>query len=107
MPAETHSHSEPVTVEAVLELLATVVHDDDGLDPATPVEVLGLDDDLALMAFWDVVSEEYSERGLGEADLEQLMECRTVIELAQSTARCLGVDRTGSTDEALREAGST
>ncbi len=107
MPAETHRHSEPATVEAVLELLATVVHDGNGLDPTTPVEVLGLDDALALMAFWDVVSEEYSERGLGAADLKQLLECRTVIELAQSTARCLGADRTGFTDEALRGAGST
>lgn len=101
MPAETHSHSEPVTAEAVLELLATVVHDHDGLDPATPVEELGLDDDLALMAFWDVVSEEYSERGLGEPDLEQLAECRTAIELAEGTARCLAGDPTSSFDETL------
>ncbi len=101
MPAETHSHSEPVTAEAVLELLATVVHDDDGLDPATPIEALGLDDDLALMAFWDVVAEEYSERGLAEPDLEQLAECRTVIELAEGTARCLAALRTPSLDETL------
>lgn len=103
MPAETHSHSEPVTVEAVLALLATVVHDDSGLDPATPVEELGLDDDLALMAFWDVVTEEYSERGVGEPDLEQLAECRTAIELAEGTARCLAADRTPFSDGTLQK----
>ncbi len=101
MPAETHSHSEPVTAAAVLELLTTVVRDDEGLDPATPVEALGLDDDLALMSFWHVVVEEYSERGLGEPDLELLAECRTASELAAITARCLAVHPTPSLDGAL------
>lgn len=107
MPAETHSHSEPVTAEAVLELLATVVHDADVLDPATPVETLGLDDDLALMAFWDVVAEEYAERGVGEPDLDQLAEFRTAIELAEGTARCLAVDRAPSSGQASEGATST
>lgn len=100
MPAETHSHSGPVTADAVLELLATVVHDDDGLDPATPLETLGLDGDLALMAFWDVVAEEYGERGLAEPDLDELAGCRTAIELAECAARCLSADVTWARDEA-------
>lgn len=107
MPAETHSHSEPVTAAAVLDLLATVVRDDDRLDPATPVDTLGLDDDLALMSFWQVVVEEYSERGLGEPDLEQLAECRTAIELAESTARSLAVRPTPSPDETLERVTGT
>lgn len=100
MPAETHSHSEPVTAGAVLDLLATVVHED-VLDPATPVEALRLDDDLSLMAVWDLVVEEYSERGLGEPDLELLAECRTAMDLAECVARCLAVDGTPPPDETL------
>lgn len=87
MPAETHSHSEPVTVEDVLELLASVVHDADALDPETPVEELGFDDDLSLLSLWDVVAEEFGERTLGEPDIEELAGCRTAIELAETVAR--------------------
>lgn len=93
MPAETHSHREPVTADDVLELLATVVHDGDGLDPGTPVDVLGLDDDLALLSFWDVVAEEFGERTLGEPDLEELAGCRTAIELAENIARSFAAEQ--------------
>ena len=92
MPAETHSHSEPVTADDVLELLATVVHDADGLDPGTPVDALGLDDDLALLSFWDVVAEEFGERTLGEPDIEELAGCRTAIELAETVARSFAAE---------------
>jgi hypothetical protein len=94
MPAETHSHSEPVTVEDVLELLATVVQDGDGLDPGTSVDLLGLDDDLALLSFWDVVAEEFGERTLGEPDIEELAGCRTAIELAEAVTRSFAAERT-------------
>ena len=94
MPAETHSHSQPVTVEDVLELLATVVHDEGGLDAGTSLEVLGLDDDLALLSFWDVVAEEFGERTLGEPDIEDLAGCRTAIELAETVARSFAAQRT-------------
>lgn len=94
MPAETHSHSEPVTADDVLELLATVVHGGDALDPGTPVDALGLDDDLALLSFWDVVAEEFGERTLGEPDLEELAGCRTAVELAETVARSFAAERT-------------
>jgi hypothetical protein len=94
MPAETHSHSEPVTADDVLELLATVVHDGDGLDPGTPVDALGLDDDLALLSVWDVVAEEFGERTLAEPDIEELAGCRTAIELADTIARSFTAART-------------
>ena len=94
MPAETHSHSEPVTVEDVLELLATVVQDGGGLDPGTPVEALGLDDDLALLSFWDVVAEEFGERTLGEPDIEELAGCRTAVDLAETVVRSFAAERT-------------
>lgn len=98
MPAETHSHSEPVTADDVLELLATVVHDADGLDPGTPVDALGLDDDLALLSFWDVVAEEFGERTLGEPDIEELAGCRTAIELAETVARSFAAEDRSALD---------
>lgn len=89
MPAETHSHSEPVTVDDILDLLATIVGDDASFDAATPLDEVGLSDDLALMAFWDVAVEEYGERSVGEPDLEDLASAATAVELAERTLRNL------------------
>lgn len=87
MPAETHSHTEPVTVEAVLDLLATILGDGQDIDPSTPLEHLGLGDELALLAFWDAVVEEHAERGVAEPDFEELADARTAADLAECAVR--------------------
>ncbi|MFP5321011.1 MAG: hypothetical protein ACLGIC_04105 [Acidimicrobiia bacterium] len=89
MPAETHSHSEPVTVQDILDLLSTIVHDDATFDPDTPLTELGLSDDLSIMAFWDVAIEEYGERSVGEPDLDDLASATTAVDLAERTVRNL------------------
>lgn len=85
MPAETHSHHEPITVDDILDLLSTIVHGDSELQPDMPLDELGLSDDLAVMAFWDAVVEEYGERGVGEPDLEDLATATTAADLARRT----------------------
>lgn len=83
MPAETHSHHEPITVDDILDLLSTIVHGDSELQPDMPLDELGLSDDLAVIAFWDAVVEEYGERSVGEPDLEGLATATTAADLAR------------------------
>lgn len=94
MPAETHSHSEPVTAHDILDLLSTIVHDDATSDPETPLAQLGLSDELSIMAFWDVAVEEYGERSVGEPDLDDLASATTAVDLAERTVRNLRVTDT-------------
>lgn len=96
MPAETHSHREPVSVDDIVDLLSTMAPDGESFDPTSTLEDLGLSDDLALMAFWDAVVEEHAERGVGEADLEDLASAPNALELARRTVRYLGAATDGS-----------
>lgn len=96
MPAETHSHHEPVTVDDILDLLSTIVQDGE-VDPDAPLDALGLDDDLALLSYWDVVVEEYGERTVGEPDLEELASATSALDLARRTVSELDPSALGST----------
>lgn len=68
MPAETHSHREAVSVETVLDCMATII----GLDPEgvgeRSLDELGLEDDLAVLHLWDAVVDELGERSTGELE---------------------------------------
>ncbi|MDZ7674786.1 MAG: hypothetical protein U5K30_06950 [Acidimicrobiales bacterium] len=101
MPAETHTHTEPITVDDILDLLSTIVGDED-FDSTLTLEDLGLSDALALMAFWDAIVEEYSERGVGEPDLDDLASAADALELARRTLGSLGIE-TGTETETETE----
>lgn len=89
MPAETHQHTEPLTVHDVIALLSTVVGEVDDVDPSTMLVELGMTDELDFLAFWDAAVEEFAERTVGEPDLTELLEARTAAELAAATVACL------------------
>lgn len=87
MPAETHQHSDPLSTREVMALLSAVVVGD--IVSSTSLAELGLDDDVVLLAFWDAAVEEFAERTLGQPDLSELYEARTVGELVAATVQCL------------------
>lgn len=74
MPAETHTRTERIDADTVLDLLACAVGIDDGRGGVPLAEVpladLELDDDLAILDLWESVAEELGERALGDLDLE-------------------------------------
>ena len=90
MPAETHQHCDNVSAGDISDLLAAVigVADVDGAGSVALAD-LGADDDLVLLDLWDVAVEEYGERTLGEADLDELRSIGTLQELCDLIAeRC-------------------
>lgn len=89
MPAETHQHSEPVSVDAVLDLLACVASLDAGRAADARLTDLELDDDLSILHLWDAVVEEFGERSIGELDLDEIRPA-TLGELAERFTRELG-----------------
>ncbi len=69
MPAETHSHHEPATVDDIVDLLGNLL--DLGGDVAsTRLADLGLDDDLGVFSLWEAVAAELAERTVGELDID-------------------------------------
>lgn len=87
MPAETHQLRESVSVDDVLDLLATVL-DVSAPDPGVvTLADLGVDDDLALVHLWRAVVEELGERATGELDMDERP--LTLSQLAVAFHRCL------------------
>lgn len=92
MPAETHQEREPIDAPAVIELIwALLASSDAAHDPApeTPLEAVGVDDDLAIFQLWDAVTEEFAERSLAEPDIHDLRAAETIGELAETIVRSL------------------
>jgi hypothetical protein len=75
----------------IVELMSAIVDGNTELDEATPLDALGLSDDLTRLALWDALVEECSERGIGEPDLDELSSATTVGELARCVLRHLSV----------------
>jgi hypothetical protein len=83
MPAETHSHREPLEPESVLDLLwSMLAPPDQEPDPDMLLDDLGASSQLMLLDLWDATAEEYGERTLGEVDIEDLQQLTTIGELA-------------------------
>lgn len=92
MPAETHQEREPVEAVAVLELIGSLLASTDSaadLAPETPLEAVGLDDDVSIFRLWDAVSDEFAERSLAEPDIHDLHAAETIGELADAIVRSL------------------
>jgi len=68
VPAETHTQRDPVELTAVLDLVSAVVGVDPDAAASTPLAEVELDNDLAVLALWAVVAEEFGERALGELE---------------------------------------
>lgn len=71
MPAETNQHREALEVEAVLDLLATVIGRDAEEVAEQSLDELDLVEELTLLHLWDVAVEELGERAVGELDLDE------------------------------------
>lgn len=71
MPAETHQQRDPIDVEGVLDLLASLVGVDAICTESALLTDLHLDDDLSILHLWEAVVEECGERCVGELDLEE------------------------------------
>lgn len=81
MPAETHSHTEPLTVETVLGVLAAVLGLDAEAIADVPLADVGASDTLAVLDLWEAVAEDLAERSVGDPDLDDHLPT-TVGELA-------------------------
>jgi hypothetical protein len=96
MPAETHQHGGPVDTTTVLDLLRTLLSEEDDVAEDTVLSDLGVDI-AKLIALWTAVCEEFAERTvrpeLDPADLDPQM---TVAEAAEVMATLL--TRTNSED---------
>lgn len=68
MPAETHTHRDPIDARSVVDLIASII----GIDPddaaGRSLAAVGLDDDLAVFDLWSAIAEELGERSLGDFD---------------------------------------
>jgi hypothetical protein len=85
VPAETHSHRDPLQPEAVLDLLWSILAPpDQEPDPDVRLDDLGASSQLTLLDLWGAAAEEYGERTLGEVDIEDLQRLTTVGELAHA-----------------------
>lgn len=89
MPAETHTHHDGIETPTVIELIWDFVRGPDTAhepDPGTPLGEVDLEDDLALLHLWDMVTDELAERAVAEPDLGDLRAASTVGELAAAVA---------------------
>lgn len=87
MPAETHTHHDAVDTPAVVDLIWDFVRGPDTADepdPGAPLAAVDLDDDLALLHLWDMVTDELAERAVAEPDLTDLRAASSVGELADA-----------------------
>ena len=95
-PAEAHQQREPITVDDVAEVVARFVGLD-SVDLDTPLDDVGLDGDLERFRLWKFAAEEHAERTVTDIDEEDLLEARTVGDLADAIVRNL--QRTGQTED--------
>jgi hypothetical protein len=84
MPAETHTHRDAIDARDVLDLVDALVGGEEDLHPDTPLDAVGLGDELAVVHLLGALADEVAERAVAELDLEELLLARTVGELAEA-----------------------
>ncbi len=99
MPAETHVHQDPLSRQAVLEIVRDVLSDILSVDPGSITEGQSFVDDLGaesmeLIELVDRLEQEFAERSIGlrfaDEDLEDLKTVRDAVDYVHGHVSAAG-----------------
>ncbi|GEM_PF-4837673 len=71
MPSETHQCAAQVSVDEILHWLASLVDVETSHAAWVPLALFNLDNELAIVRLWELIVDDFGERGLGTLDLDE------------------------------------